>query len=110
MVNCVHREKIKLRSRDWMRFRITSYFCVVSKNKRKRKASPNRLFGRSLINFLIKNPILKFKESVLNDAKEKFDDDEEKLVLFENASWVHRRRISETKTWRIHKTSVVGEF
>ena len=60
------------------------YFALFQRIKGNEKASPNRLFGRSLINFLIKNPILKFKESVLNDAKEKFDDDEEKLVLFKD--------------------------
>ena len=58
------------------------YFALYQKIKLNDKASPNRLFGRSYIEFLLKNPILKFKEAVLNDAKKRFDGDEEKFGLF----------------------------
>ena len=59
------------------------YFALYQKIKANEKASPNRLFGRSYIEFLLKNPILKFKEAVLNDAKKRFDGDDEKFGLFE---------------------------
>ena len=59
------------------------YFALYQKIKANEKASPNRLFGRSYIQFLLKNPILKFKEAVLNDAKKRFDGDDEKFELFE---------------------------
>ena len=73
------------------------FVALYQRIKGNEKAKLNRLFGRSLSNFLMKNPILKFKESVLNDAKEKFDDDEEKLVLCTFFHGSGRCRIDEKK-------------
>ena len=57
-------------------------FALWQKVATSSKANPNHLFGRSYLDFLMKNPVLKFKQIVLNDAKEKFDGDDEKLEFF----------------------------